>query len=720
MIYLVYNDYSLIEGTEDCMKKVLLCLLLLLSVFSCSLPILRSGQADLEFSLGGVLPNISNEDLQYAAGSRAITPNSLMVEAVITGEGFSRTYKAPVLAATTLIAGLPAFKELTITLEALDFEGIVTTSWTGKATLNPGRNSVRAVLRPVAEVNNYYNGQGQPQITSIPFGKAVFFKHTFTGLSGEQMIYIDTNFPDYLWMGVYNENWEPLDTIAESRGDGWAVVNLDTTQTIYFAVANMRSTGFPPREKYFNIGSKQAFFISINGAASNDASSIAPGNMEKMINELGEVADAAFFITAGNYESSSGYFVLNNSQWVFGGFDPTDWKKRSPRATTIYSNGASPAVMLSGSSLKIMDGITIKTNWLGDVQTPFSYALQATNSAEALIKNCLIEGPAGNTATLSNAGAFNIPTSEIFIELYQTELHGWTLTTSTATSLSGINISGNAILRIIACMVDGGNIISASEGIVQSQAVEAQSGTIYAAASYFWGGVSKNTTNSRAFGFNLADSVSVSIFSSVIGGGYASSSNGIAKTAGFAESDGGDSVEINTYACLIDSGIIESPHAASYSAAVYASQYAGFMRFCGSIFVSSAAKDINGIRTPIFYNAGLPEVNNCVFDGFSNDAYDISESRYTTITDVNNLIRQPGDMSIFFNAFRLPNSYAAFMSNSWRPVGLLANIKSKALPSDWGIEEVGDLEGSFPNLIVDLGNRLRPFLDFWTIGPYQN
>lgn len=704
------------------MKKMFASVVLFLLIFSCSLPVVRSGKADLEFSLGGVLPAIADEDLVYAAGSRAITPNSLMVQAVITNEEFSRTYKAPVRAGTALIAGLPAFKKLTITLETLDLEGEAITSWKGTVTLEPGRNSVQAVMKPVSTVAEFPTGAGG---VTIPFGKAQFYKATFPDNNGENLVYLDTITHEHLWMGVYNENWEPLDTIAESKGDGWAVVNLSTHPTIYVAIANMRNTGYPPSEKQVSIGVKKAIFVSASSNFSSQGTSTDPWNIERMITDINEYWNAAYFLAAGSYESSSGYFELNNSQWIFGGFDPADWKKRDPRTTIIYSNSAEPAVMLRGSSLKIIDGITVRTNWLGDAQTHSSYALQAEEAAYALIKNCRIDGPAGSTEFLTEAGALSINDNGVTIHLYQTELHGGTLTTGTTqTSLSGINIPGSLRLFIIACMVDGGNLTSTSSAEIQTQAVSVTSGSIYAASSYFWGGVSRSTANSSAYGFNYGfnygSNVSVSIFSSVISGGYASSSNAVAKTVGFKESNYMGGVEIKIFACLIDGGIVVSSDGASYSAAVYADQSATGMQFYGSILVSSAAKDINGVRIPVVYNSSLPVVNNCVFAGFSNDAYNIASSQYTTITSAQDLRRFPGTMEDFFRSYISPDSFSAFIANTWRSQGVLAGLKSSALPETWQITEGGDLAGYFPSLIVDLENRLRPFTDYWTIGPYQN
>ena len=703
---------------EVCMKKVSGAFVLLLVIVSCSSPIIRSGQAELEFSLGGVLPAISDEDVQFVRATRAITPNSINLRATIKAEGYNKTFTLPIVAATALVSGLPAYKPLTITLEALDYYGEVTTSWTGTVTLKTGKNSVPAVLKPVGTIETFQVGAGG---VTIPFGKAHYYRFVHDNFNMTwftKMLYAQTTNNESVWMGVYNENWEPLATIVESRGDGWAVFDFTGDETVvYIALAYIRNPAFPPQAQGIQVDLviKDAYFVTSAATTGGTGTSTNPFNPQQFVTNI-QSQYAAFILSEGTYSTP---IQLNNEVWLFGGFDPTNWKKRIPESTRLVSNSAEPAVTISGSSLKLIDGVTIQTNWLGDTQSPYAYALKAGSSAYALIKNCVLQGPSGTAFNDLNAGAFILKEGEAVITLLQTKIHGGTITTDSSTvSLTGIKLEAGSSIKLINCSIDGGTITS-NQGVGHTSALDGSQGEVYVVGSLLWGGVCRAQTSAQSDGIYVSavNSLNVSVFSSVISAGYVQCSAGKAKGAALTIT-GLTNGSLTMYGSVLDGGSIESSDSSSYSTGLISESLSqDNIKLYGNIVVSSTPGTVAGKRVPIMYKFYIPTVNNCVFAGFSNDAYNTYTKQFIHITSAENLLRVGGSMHDFFQSYIPPYAFSTFLANTWRPAGSIAGLTSTQVPEDWGIN--GDLLGTFPNLLVDLGGKLRPRTDFWTIGPYQ-
>ena len=713
------------------MKKVLFTTIIAILLVNCSAPIIRSGKADIEIALGGVIPQISQNDIAFVSGTRAITPNTLAIRATITGEQYSKTIKVPVLASTTLITGLPAYEPLTITLEALDYEETPITSWTSAVTLNPGRSSIRAVMKPIGAVVNYPVGVGG---VTIPFGKARFYSYYHNNLNmiwPTQMLKTETNGRGSIWMGVYNENWEPLETIiTESKADGWAVFDFTGDDTIvYIALAYIRSDGYPPNPSGMQVDLtiKDTYFVNPQAATNGSGTSSNPFNLSGFSANINDRPTAAFILGQGTYSTIS----INGEQWLLGGFDPSNWKKRIPRTSIFITQSNVPAITLNSSvATNVLDGLTVRT----DYSNEFTTAIVYNGMGSLSIINCEILGVTSQTVTSNlNCIAINATSSSngtIFI--YNSTVSGGTVTSSgnNSITLSAIKIQSPVVLTVFRSTVDGGTIRSLHASSIdfnlQTSAIDINVGNdsytnAIIASSFIWGGViNSNLISPCTQACIFGDYSNVYITSSILSAGYVTytgTSGNIWMTALGNYSSG--SASLIVAGSIIDAGYFETANSNAVAAA-YEQQSTISATIAGSIFITSNSNNAMITPTPVYITGSItsqPALVDCVFIGPVQDAYDVASLSYNPLSETT-LIHLYDNPASLFASYNCPKSFSTFLANNWKPAGALRGRQTTTLPAAWGLNS--DVLSPYPLLLVDLENKVRPANAPWTIGPYQN
>lgn len=718
------------------MKKLFCITIIILLAASCSAPLIRSGKADIEIALGGVVPQISHDDIASLSEARAITPNTLQVRATITGAQYSKTVFIPVLASTSLLTGLPAYEPLTITLETLDYEGQPITTWTGTVTLNPGRNSIRAVMKPPVEaVSNFPVGGGG---VTIPFGKAQFYRYyhdNFNMIWLTQMLIANTNGQGSVWMGVYNENWEPLETIiTESKADGWAVFDFTGDETIvYIALAYIRSDGYPPKSSGIQVDLtiKDTYFVNPTAVASGTGSRSEPYNLSGFNSNFGGLLDAAFILGQGTYEPIS----ISGSQWLLGGFDPSDWKKRTPRTSVFTTQNDTPAIAISGGDTVVLDGLAVRI----DVISGTAQAVLYNSTGSSLsIKNCEIvgirtESLTSNITSYALRSAGTNSSGSIFI--YGSTLSGGEITRAADNNIElyAIKIQSPVALTVLRSRIDGGTVhavdATISDHTLQTSAINIDVGTdqytsTIIASSFIWGGVIySNLISPRTQALTFGNYSNVYITSSILHAGYvnfAGTINNIWMTALEHYSPSGTgTASLIVAGSILDAGYFET--ATTIAAAIaYKQQSSISTTIAGSIFITNNNSNTSNAEitpTPVYLlnNDPQPELFDCAFIGPEQRAY-VSNSyqplNAATLIHLNEVI------STLFVSYTRPASFAQFLANNWKPAGSLKGLQTTTLPESWGLNS--DLLTPYPFLLVDLENKVRPATAYWTIGPYQN
>lgn len=726
----MYQLCFLVLTKEVFMKKVVFTTIIAILLVSCSAPIIRSGKADIEIALGGVIPQISQDDRAFVSGTKAITPNTLTIRATITGEQYSKTIKVPVLTSTTLLTGLPAYEPLTITLEALDYEETPITSWTSTVTLNPGRNSIRAIMKPVDPVVNYPVGVGG---VNIPFGKARFYRYyhdNFNMIWLTQMLKAETYGRGSIWMGVYNENWEPLETIiTESKADGWAVFDFTGSETIvYIALAYIRSDGYPPNPSGMQVDLtiKDAYFVNPQAATNGSGTSNNPFNLSGFSANINDRPNAAFFLGQGTYSAIN----INGEQWLLGGFDSSNWKKRTPRTSVFTTQTNVPAITLNSSvATNVLDGLTVRTDYPNELATAIVYNGMGSLS----ILNCEIVGVTSQTVTSNlECIALNASLSSngtIFI--YNSTVSGGTVTSlgNNNITLSAIKIQSPVVLTVLRSTVDGGTIRSLQASSInlslQTSAIDINVGNdsytdAIIASSFIWGGViNSNLISPRTQACIFGDYSNVYITSSILSAGYISytgTSGSVWMTALGNYSYGAASLILA--GSIIDAGYFETASSSAVAAA-YEQQSTISATIASSVFITNNSSYNEIIPTPLYRMTDVlpPNLLDCAFIGPVQDAYDVASLSYKPLSGTA-LVPLSYDISSLFVTYTHPTSFAQFFANNWKPAGALRGLKTTTLPASWGLNST--LLSPYPYLIIDLENNVRPADAPWALGPYQN
>ncbi|HPD79474.1 MAG TPA: hypothetical protein P5519_02850 [Spirochaetia bacterium] len=646
---------------------------------------------------------------------------------------YLKTFTVPVLSSTTVLTGLPAFEPLTIRLEALDYEEKTITSWTGTVTLNPGRNSIRAVMKPPVEaVSNFPVGAGG---VTIPFGKAQFYRYyhdNFNMIWRTQMLIANTNGQGSIWMGVYNENWEPLETIiTESKADGWAVFDFTGDETIvYIALAYIRSDGYPPKSSgiQVDLAIKDTYFVNPTAVASVTGSRSEPYNLSDFNNYFGGLPFAAFILGQGTYEPIS----ISGSQWLLGGFDPSDWKKRTPR-TSVFTTTQdhTPAIAISGYDTVVLDGLAVRTN----VTSGEARAVLYNSTGSLSIKNCEIVGirTESLTSDITSYALRSDTNSSGSIFIYGSTLSGGEITGAANNSITlvAISIESPIELTVLRSRIDGGTIHAVdatfNDHTLQTSAININVGldqytSTIIASSFIWGGVIySNLISPRTQALTFGDYSNVYITSSILHAGYVNftgTADMIRMTALGNYSSGG-TASLIVAGSILDAGYFET--ATTIAAAIaYEQQSSISTTIAGSIFITNNNSNTSNAEitpTPVHLlnNDSQPELFDCAFIGPEQRAY-VSNSyqplNAATLIHLNEVI------STLFVSYTRPASFAQFLANNWKPAGSLKGLQTTTLPESWGLNS--DLLTPYPFLLVDLENKVRPATAYWTIGPYQN
>jgi len=376
--------------------------------------VIRSGNAIAEFFLSGV---ISPAVFVKGQGSRAISPATAVVEVEVSGsEGILRTVSVSMQPGENQIRvpNLPLGTALRFEIRTRNAQGDIITKATMEGVLlAPGSNRLAAVLKPEASAVQSLTVPGAmgPEAPYVPVSNmsldynetkfySIVFPSTYTG---ERHIFFDTGSTDWVWLSVFDENWQPLNTVTAAPEDGWAVVDIPSTGSVVnIMVSNALSLpGYTVAGVTGSLVLQKAVFFALGASGSGTSASpalLVPSSFDTNYN------NKSCFFAAGDYDVSGSIAVQMSSTaryYLYGGFS-ADWKTRGNTTRFLSTSSSETSVFNVGSASGyypkvLIDRFVIEKQAL--TTGGFGYALMAANGTELRLYRCSLNGNSDSSST---------------------------------------------------------------------------------------------------------------------------------------------------------------------------------------------------------------------------------------------------------------------------------------------------------------------------------
>ncbi len=581
------------------MKRCLFFFIAALSVMSCSSPIMTGGLCSIVVDIGGAVPRMTAPaNGGTAGGSRLVLAGTATVRIRATGDGVDGETTAAYAGPGTRVAlgSLPVGKDVTISVETLGPGGQPLTSWTDTMMLSVGVNELSARLSPdPASVISTPSTLLNLASVNLTRGSAAFYEVTFSPADApdpvnEYQLLANTGSFRSMWLGAYDQDWNPLPVVAGDGDDGWVVIQVaQGGQTLHLAVTA------PDGDRGATLQARPAVFFG-NSLAGTGTS--ANPLQDSAFSSYTIVSGESLFFAGGRDYPISMAKTVSGDTNLYGGFLPGGWTARdfSPATDSrVYvQSGTDTAIDLSGTADCFLDGMTVHARVdPGMPGMPGDRAVNAASTGSVVIRDCTLLGPANrlNVNTGSRSVALSIEAGNP--QVVRCRIDGGYGVGGVGEA--GITVSGGRPF-IYGCEVSGGGCGSSGASTFTCGVdIAAGASAVITGCSIFGGSSTTTSTTSdsgNAFGVNVGTTPSapVIIANSVISGGFSSGMD--PSSPGFTY---GIYSAVNTFTaypvvvnCTIDAGRAVQTGAFGTIAAIYSSANSGYMSASGNVLLVSS------------------------------------------------------------------------------------------------------------------------------------